>query len=279
MKKFYLFSIIAVQLLIICLLANPIIGADYSFKSVRNERISNDPLYFPLGTFNDIIAAAIITDLSALEAETILHTVRWTPDAGTQESVLNYEGEYFGDQWFLVVLAHDVDASSFSRWEDINYDFYIDDVFQEPSVFISSGTFRELTTPKAVYEPLTYIIRWEPVEVRNYKVRVLGSTYQDDILFDSETIRDKEIYQFTDPFARSLINSGAIIAVEARQFKSASEALNISIYVTKTLPFPDFDYDGDVDGNDLADYVADNSGISMEVFAAEFGKSASLKKG
>ena len=64
--------------------------------------------------------------------------------------------------------------------------------------------------------------------------------------------------------------------MEARQFKSSFETLNFSIYVTKTLPFPDFDYDGDADGTDLAAYAGDNSDISMDILAVEFAKSASL---
>jgi len=77
------------------------------------------------------------------EAKSILHNVKWTPAGGSQqEKVLGYEGEHFGDQWFLSVFDHDVEASSFSMWEDINYDFYIDGIFQPPSVFISSGSFR-----------------------------------------------------------------------------------------------------------------------------------------
>ena len=104
---------------------------------------------------------------------------------------------------------------------------------------------------------------------------LLGSTYQDDILFDSETIIGEETYRFTDLSALSLINSGAIIAVEARQFKSSLEAVNMSIYITRTKPFPDFDYDGDVDGTDLVAFSEGNTGISMEEFSVEFGKSAS----
>jgi hypothetical protein len=277
MKRYFLISLLGLFLFLTFLFANSVFGANYTFKSVRNERVSYDPAYFDFGTFNDIMAAAIITDLTASEAESILHTVRWTPEGGTQqEATLNYEGENFGTQWFLSVLAHDVEASSFPMWEDISYAFYIDGIFQPPSVFISSGTFRELTIPTAIYDPLTHVVTWQVVEVRNYKVRILGSTDQDDFLFDSETIRDKEIYQFTDPLAISLINSGAILAVEAREFKSTSEALNISIYITKTEPYPDFDYDGDVDGSDLIVYSEGNSGINIKNFSAEFGKSASL---
>jgi len=236
------------------------------------ESISYDPAYFNLGTFNDIIAAAILTDITASEAELILHTVKWTPAGGSQqEETLRNEGKFSGGQGFLIELAHDVDASSFPMWENIDYNFYIDSVFQPPPVIISSGALQELTTPTAVYDPLSHVITWQTVESRNYKVRILGSTYQDDILFDSETIIDQETYRFTDPSALSLINSGAIIAVEARQFKSSFEALNMSIYITKTKPFPDFDYDGDVDGTDLAAFSEGNTGISMEEFSAEFG--------
>jgi hypothetical protein len=218
---------------------NTAFRADYTFKSVWNERISYDPAYFNLGTFNDIIAGAIVSGLPASEAESILHTIKWTPaDGSQQEKVLSYEGEHFGNQWFLGALDHDVEASSFPMWEDMNYDFYIDGIFQSPSVFTSSGSFSELTTPTTTYDPSTHVITWQTVESRNYRVRILGSTYQDDILFDSVTIIDNETYQFIDPFALSLLDAGAIIAVEARQFKSATELLNTSIYITKTEPVP-----------------------------------------
>ena len=236
MRKLYSFLLFSVALLF-CAFFIPItaIGANYSFKSVRTERISYDPAYFNLGTFNDIIAAAIITDLTSSEAASINHTVKWTPTGGSeQEKVLDYEGEYPSGQWFLTVLAHDVEASSFSVWEEINYDFYINDILQSPPVNVSSGSFRELTIPTATYDPSTHTVTWQAAESRNYKVRILGSTYQDDILFDSETIIDNETYQFTDQSAINLLDAGAILAIEAREFKSSSEVLNISIYITKT---------------------------------------------
>ena len=238
MRKLHFILLFSIALsLSVFFIPNATFGADYSFKSVRNERISYDPAYFDLGTFNDIIAAAIITDLSASEAESILHTVKWTPAGGSQqEKAFDYEGEHSGTQWFLSVLDHDVEASSFPVWEEINYDFYINGTFQPSAVFISSGSFKELTTPTAKYYPSTHVVTWQIVESRNYRVRILGSTYQDDILFDSVTIIDNETYQFTDPIAINLLDAGAIISVEARQFKSASEALNMSIYITKTEP-------------------------------------------
>ena len=277
MRRIFIISDIVVGVILILFLANASYGVTYTFKSVRNERISYDSEYFDLGTLNDIIAAAILIDISASDAESIHHTVRWeTSGELLKEQTLDYEGEHPSGHWYMTVLAHDISAASFSAWENIDYNFHIDDDFQAPSVFIPPGTFKELTTPKSVYNPLTHIITWQPVEVRNYKVRILGSTYQDDILFDSETIRDEETYQFTDPYALGLINAGAIIAVEARQFKSSSEALNMSIYITMTEPFPDFDYDGDVDGDDLFAYSAGDTDISLEDFAEVFGKSASL---
>jgi hypothetical protein len=278
MKRNSFITILALQVFLMFIFANAVFGAiyTYTFKSVRNERISYDPAYFNLGTFNDIIAAGILSDITASEAELILHTVKWTPAGGLQqEETLRYEGGWPGGQGFLIELAHDVDASSFPMWENIDYDFYIDGVFQPPPVIISSGALQELTTPTAVYDALTHVISWQTVESRNYKVRILGSTYQDDILFDSETIIGEETYRFTDLSALSLINSGAIIAVEARQFKSSLEAVNMSIYITKTKPFPDFDYDGDVDGTDLIAFSEGNTSISMEEFSLEFGKSAS----
>ena len=103
------------------------------------ESISYDPAYFNLGTFNDIIAAAILTDITASEAELILHTVKWTPAGGSQqEETLRNEGQFSGGQGFLIEFAHDVDASSFPMWENIGYNFNIDSVFQPPPVIISS---------------------------------------------------------------------------------------------------------------------------------------------
>mgnify|MGYP001815553332 CR=1 FL=1 len=238
MRKLHFILLLSVALsLSAFLIPNATFGANYSFKSVRTERISYDPSYFNLGTFNDIIAAAIITDLRSSEASSINHIIKWTPAGGSeQEKVLDYEGEYSSGQWFLTVLAHDLEASSFPMWEEINYDFYIDSIIQPPPIIISSGSFRELTIPTATYNPSTHIVTWQAVESRNYKVRILGSTYQDDILFDSVTITNNETYQFTDQSAINLLDAGAILAVEAREFKSASEALNISIYITKTDP-------------------------------------------
>ena len=234
MKKRYWFVNLVIFLILLFGCIDTVFSADYSFKSVWNERISYDPTYFDLGTFNDIVAGAIIADLTPQEAESIAHTVKWTPTGGSQqEGVLSYGGEQPLGQTFIYVLEHNAAAASFSAWEDISYDFLIDDVLQAPSISVSPGSLQELSIPTATYNHETKTITWQAVESRNYRVRILGSTDQDDILFDSETIVDSETYQFTDPDALDLLDDGAIIAVEARQIKSSTELFNTSIYITK----------------------------------------------
>ena len=39
----------------------------------------------------------------------------------------------------------------------------------------------------------------------------------------------------------------------------------------------DFEPDGDVDGNDLADYISDSMGISLADFAENFGRNDCIK--
>ena len=117
MKRNVFISIMTLQALLMFIFVNSIFGAiyTYTFKSVRNERVSYDPAYFNLGTFNDIIAAAILTGITASEAESLVHIVKWTPAGGSQqEKTLRYEGQYSGSQWYLIELAHDVVASSLS---------------------------------------------------------------------------------------------------------------------------------------------------------------------
>ena len=68
----------------------------------------------------------------------ITHTVKWTPSGGTQqEGVLSYGGEQPTGQTFIYVLDHDVAAASFSDWEELDYEFFIADVLQAPSVAVS----------------------------------------------------------------------------------------------------------------------------------------------
>ena len=223
---------------------NSSFGATYSFKSVWNERLSYDPTYFSLGTFNDISAGAIITGITDSEAATLTHDVRWIPPGGgsQQTQALTYREDFpnigAGNYAYSGVLAHDVSAASFGDWENNSYGFYIDDVFQSPSVITESDVFAELTSPVYTYDSSSKFLEWQEVESRIYRVRILGSENTDDVLFDSETIRDKESYQFTDLDAIMLLDAGAILSVEARQFKNENEFYNTSIYISQTTPIP-----------------------------------------
>ena len=240
----------------------------YSFKSVWNERKSYDSNFFPLGTFNDIIGGVILTDVP--DPESINYSVKWTPSGGTlKEKELIYIGVFAGGDAYLDVLGHDV--TSFTEWENISYDFYLNNEIQPPSIFVNEGVLQELPIPTSDYCSPTKFIEWDEVtSARNYRVRILGSSDPDDILFDSPTIRDQEFYQFPEQVWH-ILDAGAITAIEARQFKSMTELYNTSIYITQTPPFPDFDHDRDIDGSDLATFSEGSTEINVAEFSAQFG--------
>jgi Tol biopolymer transport system component len=243
-------------------------GFIVQFKAVYCEHVSYDNKYFSLGEITYIMGGV------NLDQPIISNpTVSW--DSITLE--LPLQNYLYGAAQYQTPFGY-VPPTSFSDWENITYTFEIDGS-EVGSVFIQPGTLRELSIPVATYDDNTKTVSWQSVEFADeYRVRILQSTNVDDFLFSSIRL-EPDVSQFSfDPLYNYILENGAIIAVEARDFNPPFDFLsNTSIYVTRSASSCECDFeptksDGDVDGSDLAIYAEGGTGINLVVFAVNFGR-------
>jgi hypothetical protein len=203
-------------------------GYNVLVKAVWSEHVSYDTNYFCLGENTYIMGGINLDDPSISTA-----TVKW--DSTTIGLPLV---NFLNNVALYIKALGSVPPTSFGDWENKTYTFEIDG-FEVGNVFITPGTLRELSIPVATYNDDTKTVSWQSVEFAGmYQVRILRSTNVDDFLFSSKRLEpDETQYTFDQPY-HSLLDNGAIIAVEAREFVDDSLA-NTSIYVTRTFPPPD----------------------------------------
>ena len=223
-------------------------------KAVFSEHLGYETKHFNLGEATYIFGGIGLADLA--DPLSISVTVEWD----TTEKVLPYAIDYGGGSAGYNAVFGYVPPTSFSDWENKTYTFKVDG-FVAGDVFVPSNTLRQLSLPVAIYDDNSKTVSWQSVEFADeYRVRILRSTNVDDFLFDSIRL-GPDVNQFSfDPAYHYILENGAIIAVEARDWNPPFDFLsNTSIYVTRSASNcgGDFNRDGKLNMTDLSIFTPD----------------------
>jgi len=268
-KKYFFCFLVGIALIAGLVHSKPSHAYTVLQKTVFAEHVGYDKKYFILQNATYVMAAIVLTDISEPEAK--IATVSWSPAPPDPDQlrILGYKplintvaayGEFLGY----------VPPTSFADWENITYHFSFDG--NDEGSITTDHELKSLPLPVATYDSETKTVTWlEVADAGMYKVRIIDDTLGyldiDRLVFDSGGLLGTS-YEFPSS-THGLLEEGAIINVEAWEIMTDPEfrIFNSSVYVTIAQPSGrcEGDFDGDVDGSDLA------------IFAADFGRTDCLE--